>query len=147
MPYIGKNSKKQKTRTKIIWFTYKNFVMCHVDPYCGKKYGRGKELKNLSTCSVLDSATKIDDWSNKEIFFNNWFLSLSLISIFKKHGFDAIGTICANWLKKDLKINKKELKHKERGFIQTFGWLWLFWLFQMSMDPSLWPQLRIGLLK
>lgn len=60
--------------------------------------------------------TKIDDRSNKEVFFNNWFSSLSLISILKEC------VIRATWLliRKQCKINKKDLKHQERVFIQTF---------------------------
>lgn len=90
-----------------------------VDPYCGKKYGGGKESKNLSAHSVLDCVTEIDDWSNKDVFFNNWFSSLSLISILKEIGICATGTIRANRLGKDLKISKKDLKHQDRGFIYT----------------------------
>ena len=124
---ISKNSSKQAIRSKNIQFRYKNFVMCSddgypyfVDPYCGKKYGGGKKSKNLSVYSVLDCVTEIDDWSNKEVFFDNWFLSFSLISILKECVIPATGTICVDQLGKDLKINKKDLKHQNRSFIQTF---------------------------
>ena len=40
-----------------------------------KKYVGGKESNNFSARSVLDSVTEIDDWSDKEAYFDNWFPS------------------------------------------------------------------------
>ena len=76
VPYTGKNSSKQTIRTKKIRFGYKNFVICSddgypyfIDPYCGAKYGDGK--------------ARIDNWDDKDVYFDNWFTSLFLISILK----------------------------------------------------------------
>lgn len=125
VPYTGKNSGKQ-TRTKSIWFGYKH-VMClddgylyFVDPYFGKKNGRGMESKNLSAHWVLDCVTEIDDWGNKEVLFNNWLLFFSLITVLKEPGILATGPIHVNYLGKYLLINKKDLKQQERAFIQIF---------------------------
>ena len=79
VPYTGKNSSKQTIRTKTVHFGYKNFVMCSddsypyfIDPYCGCKYGgQNKASKNLCARSVIDCASKIDDWRDKEVFFDN----------------------------------------------------------------------------
>ena len=46
-----------------------------------KSMEEGKESKNLTARSVLDCVTEFDDWSGKEVFFNNLFLFLSLIII------------------------------------------------------------------
>ena len=127
VPYTGKNSSKQTIRTKIIRFVYKNYDLCSdkghpyfADRYCGKKYGGSKESKNLSTRSVLDSVTKNEDWSDKEVSFSITGYCLFPWSVFWKNvGFGTIatGTIRADRLGKDLKINNKDLKHQERGFI------------------------------
>ena len=90
VPYTGKNNSKQTIRTKKICFGYKNFVICSddgypyfIDPYCGAKYGDGKALKNLTAWSVIDSILEIDNWDDKDVYFDNWFTSLFLISILK----------------------------------------------------------------
>ena len=90
VPYTGKNSSKQTIRTKKIRFGYKNFVICSddsypyfIDPYCGSKYGDGKARKNLTAWSVIDSILEIDNWDDKDVYFDNWFTSLFLISILK----------------------------------------------------------------
>ena len=54
------------------------------------------------------------------MYFDNWFISLSLISILKEHGVRATGTVRADRLRKDLKINKKDIKCKERGAMQVY---------------------------
>ena len=79
VPYTGKNSSKQTIRTKTVHFGYKNFVMCSddsypyfIDPYCGCKYsGQNEASKNLCARSVIDCASEIDDWRDKELFFDN----------------------------------------------------------------------------
>ena len=127
VPYTGKNSSKQTIRTKTIRFGYKNFVICSddgypyfIDPYCGAKYGCGKAPKNLTARSVIDCILEIDNWDDKDVYFDNWFTSLSLISILKEHGVRATGTVRADRLGKNLKINKKDIKRKERGAMQVY---------------------------
>ena len=63
---------------------------------------------------------EIDNWDDKDVYFDNWFTSLSLISILKEHGVRATGTVRADRLGKDLKINKKDIKCKERGAMQLY---------------------------
>ena len=127
LSYTGKNSSKQIIRTKTIRFGYKNFVICSddgypyfIDPYCGAKYGVGKASKKLTARSVIDCILEIDNWDDKDVYFDNWFTSLSLTSILKKHGLRAMGTVRADRLGKDLKINKKYIKCKERGAMQVY---------------------------
>ena len=127
VPYTGKNSSKQTIQTKTIRFGYKNFVICSddgypyfIDPYCGAKYGGGKASKNLTTWSVIDCILEIDNSYDKDVYFENWFTFLSLISILKEHGVRATGTVRADRLGKDLKINKKDIKCKERGAMQVY---------------------------
>ena len=121
VPYTGKNSSKQTIRTKTIRFCYKNFVICSdddhpyfIDPYCGAKYGGGKASKNLTSRPVIDCILEIDNWDDKDVYFDNCLTSLSLISILKEHGVRATRTVRADRLGKDLKINKKDIKCKER---------------------------------
>ena len=127
VPYTGKSSSKQTIRTKTIRFGYKNFVICSddgypyfIDPYCGAKYGGGKAPKNVTARSVIDCILEIDNWDDKDVYFDNWFTSLSLISILKEHGVRATGTVRADRLGKNLKINKKDIKRKERGAMQVY---------------------------
>ena len=127
VPCTGKNSSKQIIRTKTFHFGYKNFVICSddgypyfIDPYCGAKYGGGKASKNLTARSLIDCILEIDNWDDKDVYFDNWFTSLSLISILKEHGVRATGTVRADCLGKDLKINKKDIKYKERGAMQVY---------------------------
>ena len=63
---------------------------------------------------------EIDNWDDKDVYFDNWFTSLSLISILKEHGVRATGTVRADRLRKDLKINKKDIKCKECGAKQVY---------------------------
>ena len=127
VPCTGKNSRKQTIRTKTIRFGYKNFIICSddgyphfIDPYCGAKYGDGKASKNLTARSVIDCILEIDNWDDRDVYFDNWFTSLSLIAILKEHGVRATGTVRADRLGKDLKINKKDIKCKERGAMQVY---------------------------
>ena len=50
-----------------------------------------KNKKNLAICSVLDCVTEITDWSNKKVYFNNWFSSFLLIKVLSENG------VCATW--------------------------------------------------
>ena len=93
MPCIAKNSSKQTIQVKTIRFGYKNFFICSddgypyfIDPYCGAKYGSGKSSKNLTAWSVIDCILEIDNWDDKDVYFDNWFTSLSPISILMEHG-------------------------------------------------------------
>ena len=67
----------------------------------------------------VDCISEVENWDNKDVYFDNWFTSLSLISILKEHGVRATGTVRADRLGKDLKINKKDIKCKERGAMQV----------------------------
>ena len=49
------------------------------------------------------------------MYFDNWFSSFSLLKVLKDQGIRATGTIRVDRLGKDLQINKKELRHEERG--------------------------------
>ena len=78
VPYTGKSSSKQTILTKTIRFGYKNFVVCSddgypyfIDPYCGAKYGGGKASKNLTSQSVIDCILQIDNWDDKDVYFDN----------------------------------------------------------------------------
>ena len=63
---------------------------------------------------------EIDNSDDKDVYFDNWFTSLSLISILKEHGVIATGTVRADRLGKDLKINKKDIKCRECGAMQVY---------------------------
>ena len=120
IPYTGKNSSKQTIRTKTVRFGYKNFNTCSddvysyfIDSYCGFKYiGQNKTSKNLCARTVINCVSKIDDWSDKEVFFDNWFSSLSLTKVLKGQGIRAIGTFKAGRLG-SLEINKSDVKKQE----------------------------------
>ena len=106
VPYTGKNSIKQTARTKVICFGYKNFVICSDDGYpyfIGANCGGGTASKYFSAQLVIDSILEIDNWDDKDVYFDNWFTSLSLISILKEHGVRASGKVRADRLGKDLK--------------------------------------------
>ena len=112
VPYTGKNSSKQTIRTKIICFGWKNFVICSddgypyfIDPYCGAKYNGGKASKNLTFRSLIDCVMEIDTWDDKDVYFDNWFTSSSLVSVLKQHGIWATGTVRSDPLDKDLKVD------------------------------------------
>ena len=105
VPYTCNSSSKQTIQTKTIRFGYKVFVICSddgypyfIDPSYGTKYGGGKASKNLTARSLIDSILEIDNWDDKDVYFDNWFTSLSLISILKEHGVRATRTVRANRL-------------------------------------------------
>ena len=114
--YTGKNSSNQTIRTKRIRFGCKQFVLTSndaypyfLDHYCRAKYGEVKLPKNLCALSVLDSVTKISKWSDKKVYFDNWFSSMSLLQVLKAESLHATGTIGADRLGNDLKISKKDI--------------------------------------
>ena len=76
--------------------------------------------ESLTTWSVTDCTLEIDNWDDKDVFFDNWFTSLSLISVLKEHGVRATGTVRADCLGRNLKINKKNIKCKEHGAMQVY---------------------------
>ena len=91
-----------------------------IDPYCDSKYsGQNKASNNICDCSVIACVSEIDNWSDKEVFFNNWFSSLSLIKVLKDQGIRAAGTIGADRLG-ILKIDKSHVMKQERGTLNTF---------------------------
>ena len=121
VPYTGKNSSKQIIRTKTFRFGYKNFVICSddgypyfIDPYCGDKYGGGKASKNLTARSLIDSILEIDNWDDKDVHFDNWLTSLSLISILKKHRVRATGTVRADCLARKRFENQQKRHQMQR---------------------------------
>ena len=48
------------------------------------------------------------------------YLFISSLSILKEHGVRATGTVRADRFGKELKINKKDIKCKERGAMQVY---------------------------
>ena len=78
VPYTGSNGSKQTICVKSVRFGYKNFVLASydgypywVDPYCGRKYTFEKST-GLTMRSVFDCVAEIDDWSDKEVYFDKF---------------------------------------------------------------------------
>ena len=100
IPYTGNNSMKQKIQTKSIRFRYKNSLLCSaagypyfIDPYFGDEYGWEKVSKKLCVRSVADCVTEVYNWEDKEDLFDNWYSSLSLITVLKYKGILATETV------------------------------------------------------
>ena len=89
--------------TKTLSFAPDDGYPYFIDPYCVAEYGGGKASKNLTAWSVINCILEIDNWDDKDVYFDNWFTSLSLISILKEHGVRASGKVRADRLGKDLK--------------------------------------------
>ena len=126
VPCTEKNSKKQTIWKKTVRFGYRNFIMCSdngypyfIDPYCGSNSGQNKPFKNLYSGSVIHCVSEIDDWSDKEGFFDNWFSSLFIIKVLRDQGKSATGTVRADKLG-SLIINKFDIKKQERVTRNTF---------------------------
>ena len=68
-----------------------------VDSYCSSKYGGLKVYKNPCARSVIDYVTKIKNWDDKEVFFDNGFTSLSVLAVLKEKGIRATGTVRPTW--------------------------------------------------
>ena len=62
--------------------------------------------------------TEIGGWTDKEVYFDNWFSSFTLLKVLKGQSIRATGAIPADLLGKDFKINKKEIRREERGWTQ-----------------------------
>ena len=58
-----------------------------------------------------------DDWSDKELFFSNWFNSYKLINVLTSHGISATGTVNVDRVGNAPMISKKELGRKDRETI------------------------------
>ena len=89
--------------TKTLSFAPDDGYPYYIGPYCVVEYGGGKASKYFSARSVIDCILEIDNWDDKDVYFDNWFTSLSLISILKEHGVRASGTVRADRLGKYLK--------------------------------------------
>ena len=76
-----------------------------LQPCFKAKYGGGKSVLALS----LIMLHKMPDWSHKEVYFENWFSSMSLLQVFKRESILAAGTIWANCSGKDFKISKRNI--------------------------------------
>ena len=86
----------------------------------GAKCGSGNTSKNLTARSVIDCIFDIDNWDDKDVHLDNRFISLYLLSILKEPRVRATGTVGADRLAKDLKVNKKDIKCKESGAMQVY---------------------------
>ena len=100
VPHIGTNINKQIISTKTFRFGYKIFLLSSndgypyfLDPYCGAKYEGGELSKNICAYSILDCITLISDWSDKEVFFDNWFSLVSLLQLLKRETISVTSTI------------------------------------------------------
>ena len=127
----GKNGSKQTIRAKTIRFGYKNFAIYpddgypyFIDPYCGAKYGGGRASKNLTARSVIDCILEIDNWDDKDVYFNNWFTSLSLISVLKEHGVRATRTVRAVHLGRFENQQKRHQMQRTRSYASVLREKW-----------------------
>ena len=89
-----------------------------VDPYCGRKYTFEKST-GLTMRSVFDCVAEIDDWSDKEVYFDNWFSSYKLINVLTNHVIAATGTVSVDRCGDAPTVAKKDMGKKKRGTIAS----------------------------
>ena len=56
---------------------------------------------------MIDCSLEIDNWDDRELFFDNWFTCLPLVSVINKQGLRAACIIGTDRFRKDLTICKK----------------------------------------
>ena len=85
-----------------------------IDRYCSARYGR--ESKKLCAQSVIDCITEVENCEHK-VFFDNWLLSLPLITVLKDQDIRSTETVWIDRLGKDTELNKKRIKTELWGTI------------------------------
>ena len=120
VPYFGRHSCKMFIRGKPIRFGYKNWVLAGEDgypfkivPYQGKAFS--ESTMPLGYTVVNELLSVLSQPSNHEVFFDNFFTSISLLEKLREKGIQATGTIRSNRLKGTTLLDEKSLKKKNRG--------------------------------
>ena len=121
VPYFGRHSCKMFIRGKPIRFGFKNWVLAgddgypfKVSPYQGKEYtAEGKEL--LGPKVVKDLISIVENPKQHELYFDNFFTSVPLLTDLRENDIKATVTIRSNRLKETTLIDDKSMKKKERG--------------------------------
>ena len=100
IPYTRKNNSRQTIRTKSVCFGYKNFVLCCADdnPYHYWSILQCLILWRKSIkgplCSIsYYNVTEVDNWYDKEVFCDNWFPSLPLMTVLENQGIRVTRTV------------------------------------------------------
>lgn len=126
IPYYGKHYAKQFIKGKPIRFGFKNWALCTsngyllaFDIYMGKQPTLDNENKTFGiggnvVLSLLEKAN-IPPHKGYQIYFDNYFTSLKLLTHLSQKGFCATGTLRENRVEKCPLKSKQEWNKAERG--------------------------------
>ena len=111
-------------RRKPIRFGYNNWVICSDDGYQFKVIPyQGKAVRNrdgpLGTRVVKELLGVVTDTRRYDVYFDNFFTSLTLLEDLKTKSLPATGTIRSNKLPGLLPPSNKQMEKKERGFMSV----------------------------
>ena len=124
VPYFGRHSCKMFIRGKPIRFGYKNWVICSDDGYPFKVIlYQGKAVGNrevpLGTRVVKELLEVLTDTRRHDVYFDNFFTSLTLLEDLKTKSLPATATIRSNRLRGLPLPSNKQMEKKERGFMSV----------------------------
>jgi DNA excision repair protein ERCC-6 len=120
VPYYGHHSCKMFIKGKPIRFGYKIWMLCSSNgyPYNLQVYS-GKDPENSGPLGhrVIDKMIQVlDNPSNHEIYFDNFFTSYDLLMDLRAKGVKATGTVRDNRTRSCPLIDIKNFKKENRGF-------------------------------
>ncbi len=122
--YYGKHPVKMYMKGKPIKFGYKIWCLCSSNgylydyiPYCGKDSNAEKQPLGLKVIDSLTNSIPKDELTQHEIYFDNFFTSIELLTLLKEKKIKATGTVRVNRTGHCPLIDPKVMeKEKERGF-------------------------------
>ncbi|GLV38098.1 hypothetical protein CBL_10065 [Carabus blaptoides fortunei] len=124
--YFDHHCAKQFIRAKPVRFGYKERMLCSHSGYCYNfiKYSGAEQRKDkhdnlpLGSKVVLQLLDIIENPSDHEVYFDNYFTSYNLIVILKEKNTKATGRLRENRTKKCPLLSTNEMKQKNRGYYE-----------------------------
>ncbi len=128
IPYYGGHPSKQCLRMKPIRFGFKKWLLSsddgypfQLDVYQGKKNPSAENKAPLGTRVVKQFVEVLEDPSKHELYIDNLFTSYNLMVELQEMGIRATGTVRANRVNKCPLMDDKQIKKKNRGFLDYRG--------------------------
>lgn len=121
--YYGRHPSKMFMRGKPIKFGFKLWCLCSASgylynfiPYCGKS-SNDSDTGPLGTRVICQLTDIIQQCERHEIYFDNFFTSVNVLSMLKNKNLKATGTVRETRTNKCPLMNSKDmLKQQERGY-------------------------------
>lgn len=122
VPYFGRHSAKMFIKNKPVRFGFKLWCLCtstgylyQFIPYGGANKNAVNEELGLGANVVLNLLSHVDNPSQHEVYFDNFFSSYALLALLRDKGYFAMGTVRNNRIAKCPVESLKAMKKLKRG--------------------------------